>query len=274
MKMNLTIESMTPHEALHVVKAAAELTAASDKAQDAPNVADLLNKTPLAKMPFVETGRTPSAAPAPEPAPAPSKPLIDKDKIAGIAAANPAKAPKPEKPAAKPRGKKPVDDADMSDEEVDALPTSDVITPAMKEALKSKPATKAKPAPHEPDEDEEEMEENEHGVLQPKGHMEKVYAKHGKDPEPEGDDEEEEAPKPKAKAPAAKPAVAKELLEARKLRDVLAYLMDKESLTDHDELKARCAAIKESVPCLQRITDLDSRIDRTLEVMDMGDDLS
>ncbi len=183
-----------------------------------------------------------------------AKPLIDKGKIAQMAAANPAKAPKEEKPKPAPR-------------------------------TKAAKAEEVEPA-------DVEFEENEHGVLQPKGHAEKVEAAHGEDadddiPFPEESQKQVSAkPTSNGKAngvngahkPAAKPAsnLPKELVEARKLRDVLDYLMRVEKLEkdDVDGIKARCAAVKEQIPCLQRIGDLDSRIDRTLEVMDMGEDLT
>lgn len=63
------------------------------------------------------------------------------------------------------------------------------------------------------------------------------------------------------------------LVNAKKLKDVLAYLLDK-GITDVDDLKKKCNELKPSVPMLQRITSLDERIDRTLEVMNAGDEVS
>lgn len=75
------------------------------------------------------------------------------------------------------------------------------------------------------------------------------------------------------------------IIDARKLRDVLTLLLEHDKIEfgspGSDErndaimkLKKRCAEIKEEVPCLSRIAELSSRIDRTVEVMDMGDELS
>lgn len=104
-------------------------------------------------------------------------------------------------------------------------------------------------------------------------------------PEEEEEVEEEEAPPPKKgkkaapveeeeveeEAAADEEEVDPKLISAKKLKDVLAVLMD-QGITDVEDLKAECARLKEVVPVLSRIAELDARIDRTLEVMDMGDD--
>ncbi len=61
------------------------------------------------------------------------------------------------------------------------------------------------------------------------------------------------------------------LTNAKKLADVVNYLID-EGVSDPDDIKARCAELKERVPALSRIPNLDERIDRTLDVIDMGED--
>lgn len=88
-----------------------------------------------------------------------------------------------------------------------------------------------------------------------------------------------------AKATAPASDVPQVLVDARKLRDVLTQLLDldkipfgepgsteREQAVDH--LKKRCAELKTAVPCLSRIADVDARIDRTVEVMDMGEEIS
>ncbi len=72
-----------------------------------------------------------------------------------------------------------------------------------------------------------------------------------------------------APVPMAAGEVPPEMANARKLKDVLSVLITR-GITDKDALKAECARIKNDVPVLSRITNLDERIDRTLEVIDMG----
>jgi hypothetical protein len=236
MSIDITINDLTGEQAEAIVKAAQGILKGSGNhiVEDPRRVAK-------------SNGVTAHAAPAEddedevEDAPPPKKgPTVDPKKIAAMAAANPAK-----------------------------------------QKVESKPSKKNAAAQVE---EEEEYEENDHGVQQPKGHMAKVHAKHGKpDPTPAEEEEEDEEPAPKkasakanGKAKAAPPPeedeedVADELLNARKLRDVLGYLMDN-GVNDPDDIKAECNRLKDKVPVLQRINDLDSRIDRTLEVMDMGD---
>lgn len=55
--------------------------------------------------------------------------------------------------------------------------------------------------------------------------------------------------------------VPEELLKAAKLRDVLVYLLEHGCLTS-DDLVQRCKSVKDHVPVLQRITDLDDRVKR------------
>jgi hypothetical protein len=220
----------------------------------------------LAAAPSVDVSAPmPVLADEPVVAPAAStKPTLDKNKIAAIAAGNPAKAPKAE--AAPRRGRK----APKEEPVVEAPVEVDVDDPA-------------------------DFEVNAAGVEVPVGHADRVAAVHGKDPEMHLDEEDdeaepEEAPKPKLALVKANgksngtngthAPLPQVLLDARKLRDVLSLLMegDPESgmaaILSPDKLKERCNEIREQVPCLSRITDLDSRIDRTLEVMDMAGDVS
>lgn len=172
------------------------------------------------------------------------QPTVDRTKIAALAAGSPAKPPKPEK------------------------------------VEKPKKAKAAEAAP----EAEEEMEDNGQGVMVPKGHAARVEAEHGPvDSSPiEDDAEEQEEEKPAAKANGAGPKVSEKIMQAKKLRDVLQFLNEEQQEAGVEDetarkeaVKEKCLAIKDAVPCLARINDLDGRIDRTLVVMDLNDtDLS
>jgi hypothetical protein len=239
----------------------------TDQAKDLVAAAHAIDSVPgegAAETPALDVARTGRTS---------SGPRVDPAKMAAIAASNPARAPKPEKPAK--GGRKNAAVADGADAD-------------------------------------EEFEENEHGVQQPKGHMARVEAVHGRSAPPPQDDEDEDeeediphaetrsAPKKTAAAAttngkhtngtngkshvrAAPPPppddedeedegaeLADELKNARKLRDVLGYLMDN-GFNDPVDIKAECNRLKDKVGVLGRIGDLDSRIERTLEVMDMGD---
>lgn len=86
------------------------------------------------------------------------------------------------------------------------------------------------------------------------------------------------AAKPKGDVPQA-------LIDARRLRDVITFVVSNDKIEfgepgtpereeGVEKLKKRCAELKDVVPCLSRINDLDSRIERTIEVMDMGEEVS
>jgi len=62
------------------------------------------------------------------------------------------------------------------------------------------------------------------------------------------------------------------LINAKKLGDVLKILIDS-GITDVEDIKARCAELRPHCKVLQRITALDERIVRTLEV-DVMDEVS
>ena len=127
----------------------------------------------------------------------------------------------------------------------------------------------------EPAAADEEMEPNEAGVLVPKGHREKIEAVHGKGAGMPSEDD----PKPAKRAGTAAPEVAAavddeelpaQLLGAKKMKDVLAYLMDVQNITDPDELKERVLGMKDRIEFLKNIADIPGRVERTLDVMDVG----
>ncbi len=254
----LSITGFTLEEAMAFVTGGEKGTAGVALSPQAPLPATV----PLAAAP--EALDRPADAPPPAPPPGPSnRPVLDPARIAAIAAGNPAKPPKAE--AAPKRGKKP------KEEPAQAPPAETV---------------------------EEEYEVNAAGVEVPVGNAARIAATHGEDPPMDDEsDSAEDVPAPPASqthvngkangtngvskparaAAAELPAV---LTEAKKLRDVLSVLMDGDpasglaAIMDKDALKLRCAEIKDQVPCLARITDLDARIDRTLEVMDMAGDVT
>lgn len=180
-------------------------------------------------------------------------PAIDPEQAQRIAAAAPAKPPKAEK--APKRKTKTVEDEE---------PAADATEPA----------------------DDTEWEDNGSGVMVPKGHMERVAREHGmpaeapgvasrrrkSEPEPEPEEAEEEAEEQEeAEDAAEEEEIPNELVGAKKLRDVVVYLMDN-GFTDRDDLVAECERLKDAVPVLGRISDIPSRVDRTIEVLDMGNE--
>lgn len=152
-----------------------------------------------------------------------------------------------------------------------AVKTAAAGKPAAK-AAPTKPTTKAAPPPEEDDEEEDEPAPPKKSAAASSKTTNGVHKTGAKAaPVDDDEDEEEEEEASADDEDDDDDALPKKVLEARKLRDVLEYFMDEKSITDTDELKAACVKIKNKVPVLQRIADLESRIDRTLEVMDMGE---
>lgn len=131
------------------------------------------------------------------------------------------------------------------------------VTPA---ALPKVGASKAKPKPApepEPEDEDEEVEEDEEEAPPPKKAAASKPAPKAK-AKPAADEDEEELPD--------------ELVNARKIRDVVEWLMDAKDMTDVDDIKAECIRLRDRVPVLQRAgDDLEQRLERTLEVIDMGE---
>ena len=139
------------------------------------------------------------------------------------------------------------------DGELRADPATTAALAAASPAKAPKPA-KAKPAPSED--------------AEAKGEEKAAPAPAAAPAEAESD---APAAKPAAKANGKASEAPPELVNARKLRDILAYFM-KAGITDKDALVAECEKVRVSVPILARIANLDERVGRTLEVMDMGED--
>lgn len=57
------------------------------------------------------------------------------------------------------------------------------------------------------------------------------------------------------------------LMKANKLRDVLIYLLEHGNCQTADSLVSACKDLKDSVPVLQRVADLDDRVRRAAEVL-------
>jgi hypothetical protein len=133
----------------------------------------------------------------------------------------------------------------------EASPVSAPAKPAPKAAPKAAP----KPAP-EPEEAEDEDEDE--------------------DDEAEDEDEDdaaEEAAEPEPAKPAAGAVKitaddVRALKETKKLREVLDYLINKKSIRTKKGLIAACNALKEKIPVLSRIEDLDSRVPGAVELFD------
>lgn len=266
----LTISNLTVDEGMEIVRRA---ESGSDLVLDTPEAPAKRPARPVAAP--EPQAQAEAAPPPPAPRRGPPPPRVDESAIASAAAAS-----KPKEPAVKP--------------------------------AKASAKAKAEAPPAEEEETSGEYERNDHGVLMPKGHMKKVEAEHGKVNAPPLDEplefyEEDEAAvaaslKPKTNGAAktngvnghAKHVPVAEaesvtsrhedtsefdadeipapIASARKLGDLLKALLDM-GITDPDDLKKECARLKPSVQLLQRITNLDARIDRTLEVMETGEDL-
>jgi hypothetical protein len=85
----------------------------------------------------------------------------------------------------------------------------------------------------------------------------------------EQQDDTAEKPKPKAVALVADPKAAKALHDMTSLGEVVVYLYEKGTV-EVDALVAQCAALKEEVPLLSRIANLDERVRRAYEIKGLG----
>lgn len=83
----------------------------------------------------------------------------------------------------------------------------------------------------------------------------------------EAKDEAPAEPEPTA-APSGGNGISQELLGAKKLRDIVSILYD-EGFKTPDAMVARCQEIAPKLPVIKRIKNLDERITRAMEVMDM-----
>lgn len=86
----------------------------------------------------------------------------------------------------------------------------------------------------------------------------------------EDDEDEEEASEPEAAPQRVKITGddIKLLKDAKKLRDVLDHLINKKGIKSKKGLIAACSAIKDKVPALARIEDLEDRIPGAVELLD------
>jgi outer membrane biosynthesis protein TonB len=78
---------------------------------------------------------------------------------------------------------------------------------------------------------------------------------------------EEPEPSPKAETSSGN-GISQELLGAKKLRDIVSILYD-EGFKTPEDMVARCQEIAPKLPVIKRIKNLDERITRAMEVMDM-----
>jgi hypothetical protein len=87
--------------------------------------------------------------------------------------------------------------------------------------------------------------------------------------EDDGDDEDdaEEAPPAKTSIKITGEDI-KALKDVKKLRDVLTYLINTKSIKTKKGLTATCNAIKDKVPALARIEDLEDRVNNAVEILD------
>ena len=95
--------------------------------------------------------------------------------------------------------------------------------------------------------------------------------------EEEEEKEEEEEPKategdpaPTDRAEVAADSLPPAIMEAAKLRDVLLFL-DKRGVHGADALVAECERLRDAVPLLSRVADLELRVRRTCKTMGLSD---
>ena len=79
----------------------------------------------------------------------------------------------------------------------------------------------------------------------------------------EGEEEEEAKP---AKGQAVK--ITPKLKAATKLREVLTILIEEQGIKSKKQLLKTCIAIKSKVPCLERISELETRVPKAAELID------
>ncbi len=158
----------------------------------------------------------------------------------GKAAATPASEPETAPPAKRGRAAKPEPEPEEEAEE------EEEEKPAAKKARTGKKAAAPEPEPEEEDEEEEETEDEE-----------------------AEEEEEEEKPAPKKGKRGKIDPKAKELQEATKLREVVAYIV-KQGLDEFDAILAACEEIKDQVPLLRRVTDMAGRVRAAYDVVTVG----
>jgi len=125
---------------------------------------------------------------------------------------------------------------------------------ADEELLEDKPkkAAKAKKGKKEPEPEPEEAEEED-------------------DEEEEEDDEEEEEEEEEedeAPPPPAKVKLTDELKGATKLRDVLTILIEQQHIRGKKKLLKTVLALKDKIPALGRIENIEGRVPKALELID------
>lgn len=191
------------------------------------------------------TGRTSNAAPngAPPRRTAP-EPKLDEDTIASLAASNPAPAPKEPKA---PKGTK-AKTADAPPPATD--PVTDNAEPEEEDVFAEGAKQQAEKAAEEAAAGEARKPQNAKKANGTNG-----AAKHA--PADAATDEEE---------------LPEALLASRRMKDVLAYLLDVRHMTDVKEIKAECVRLRTRIKFLGDLDDIEGRVDRTLEVMDFGGD--
>lgn len=240
MKIDITIRDLSPEQAA-IIAAAAKHTDTNHPAKPITAEAGLFvgvggGGGGAASSP---PGKVTTKEPEPEPAPAeaprrgPPMPRVSSEAVAQAAAA--AKKPETKKPETTKGGAKP----------------------------------KAEAAPPPEPEEEEAPEEEAPPPKKPAAASTKANGVNGH-AKPAARAKEEEAPEEEEEEDAGEDIPAA-VLEAKKLGDLLNALID-QGITDADDLKKECARLKPRIPLLQRITDLDGRIDRTLEVIERGED--
>ncbi len=160
-------------------------------------------------------------------------------------------APKKDKKKKDPEPEEPETDEDEEEEDEDE--DDDEEDEEEKPAKKS--AGKKKPAADEDDEDEDEEEEEEEDE---------------DDEEDEDEDEDEKPAKKKKKDEPEEPAtpgkfkITKEMKNAKKLREVVEELI-KQGVKSKKKLTKMCIQLKDKIPCLERITDLEDRVPKCAE---------
>jgi len=152
-------------------------------------------------------------------------------------------------------------------------PDPDRFIGGMTEAVKEEPETKKEPGrrgrkPAEPKVDtpvEAVKVEEAPAIATPEPEPERKAA-----PSPEVK-EEPKAETPKTKGKKAAPAAAMELPDNIKttgsMKELLTYMVEQGGVKNADDLVAQCTALREVVPVLTKVPDVDARVRRAVEVL-------
>ncbi len=133
-------------------------------------------------------------------------------------------------------------------------------TPKPKKGKKTEPALEPAADPDEDEDDEDDEDEEEEEDKKP-------AAADDDDEDDEDDDEDEEEEKPaKPSGPPPKIKVTKDMVKAERFRHVVEALI-KQGVKSKSQLIKICNKIKDQVPCVAKVSNIEERIQSCLEMI-------